>query len=69
MGKRPASVGLFEGNMASMRWEIGPSMQRDEPLTMETELERIAVRVWCKTPLLRSKLRLPDRALQALAAL
>ena len=69
MGKRPASVGLFEGNMASMQWEIGPSMQRDEPPTMETRLERIAVRVWCKTPLLRPKPRLPYRAPQALAAL
>ena len=69
MGRRPASVELFEGNMASMQWEIGPSMQRDEPPTMETGLERIAVGAWCKTPLLRPKLRPPYRALQALAAL
>ena len=69
MGKRPASVGLFEGNMASIQREIGPSMQRDEPPTMETGLEQIAVRVWCKTPLLRPKLRVPCRALQAIAAL
>ena len=44
MGKRPASVELFEGNMASIQWEIWPSMQRDEPPTMETGLERIAER-------------------------
>ena len=42
MGKRPAGVELFEGNMASMQREIRPSMQRDEPPTMETGLERIA---------------------------
>src|SRR5215472_9754343 len=35
MGKRPAGVELFEGNMASMQREIRPSMQRDEPPTME----------------------------------
>ena len=42
MGKRPAGVELFEGNMASMQREIRPSMQRDEPPTMATGLERIA---------------------------
>jgi hypothetical protein len=42
MGKRPAGVELFEGNMASMQREIRPSMQRDEPPTMETGLEQIA---------------------------
>src|SRR6516225_350537 len=42
MGKRPAGVELFESNMASMQREIRPSMQRDEPPTMETGLERIA---------------------------
>jgi RNA-directed DNA polymerase len=42
MGKRPAGVELFEGNMASMQRGIRPSMQRDEPPTMETGLERIA---------------------------
>lgn len=44
MGKRPASVELFDGNMASIQREIWPSMQRDEPPTMETGLERIAER-------------------------
>ena len=42
MGKRPAGVELFEGNMASIQREIRPSMQRDEPPTMATGLERIA---------------------------
>src|SRR3954451_8772357 len=42
MGKRPAGVELFEGNMASMQSGIRPSMQRDEPPTMETGLKRIA---------------------------
>lgn len=51
MGKRPASVELFEGNMASMQWEIWPSMQRDEPPTMETGLERIAERARCEPKL------------------
>jgi RNA-directed DNA polymerase len=51
MGKRPASVELFEGNMASMQREIWPSMQRDEPPTMETGLERIAERARCEPKL------------------
>ena len=42
MGKRPAGVELFEGNMASMQWEIRPSIQREEQPTMETGLEQIA---------------------------
>jgi hypothetical protein len=63
MGKRPAGVELFEGNMATMQWEIRPSIQRDGTPTMETGLERIAGR------LLRPKLRLPYKALQALAVL
>jgi hypothetical protein len=42
MGKRPAGVGLFEGNMVSMQREIRPSIQRDELPTMVTGLERIA---------------------------
>jgi RNA-directed DNA polymerase len=51
MGKRPASVELFESNMASMQREIWPSMQRDEPPTMETGLERIAERARCEPEL------------------
>ena len=56
MGKRPAGVELFEGNMASMQWEIRPSIQRDGTPTMETGLERIAGR------LLRPKLRFTSLA-------
>ena len=63
MGKRPAGVELFEGNMASMQWERRPSIQRDGTPTMETGLERIA------ESLLRPKLRLPYKALQAFAVL
>jgi hypothetical protein len=45
MGKRPAGVELFEGNMASMQWEIRPSIQRGGTPTMETGPERIAGRL------------------------
>ena len=51
MGKRPAGVELFEGNMASMQRGIRPSMQRDEPPTMETGLERIADKARCEPKL------------------
>ena len=51
MGKRPAGVELFEGNMASMQWEIRPSIQRDGTPTMETGLERIAERARCEPKL------------------
>src|SRR4051812_44250789 len=54
MGKRPAGVELFEGNMASMQRGIRPSMQRDEPPTMETGLERIADKCCESTPEERS---------------
>src|SRR3954451_1244237 len=54
MGKRPAGVELFEGNMASMQRGIRPSMQRDEPPTMETGLERIADKCCEPTPEERS---------------
>src|SRR3954464_12583504 len=50
MGKRPAGVELFEGNMASMQRGIRPSMQRDEPPIMETGLERIADKCCEPTP-------------------
>jgi RNA-directed DNA polymerase len=42
MGKRPAEDELFVGNMGSIQWEIRSSMQRENSLTMETGLERIA---------------------------
>ena len=45
MGKRPAEVELFVGNMGSIQREIRASMQREETPTMETGLERIAVSV------------------------
>src|SRR5499425_499197 len=44
MGKRPAEVDLFEGDMGSIQREDRPSMQREESPTMETGLERIAVK-------------------------
>ena len=44
MGKRPAEVELFKGNMGSIQWEIRPSMQREDKPTMETGLERIAAK-------------------------
>ena len=44
MGKRPAEVELFGGNMVSIQREIRPSMQREDTPTMETGLERIAAK-------------------------
>ena len=44
MGKRPAGVELFEGNMGSIQREIRSSMQREGTPTMETGLERIAAK-------------------------
>ena len=44
MGKRPAEVELFEGNMGSIQREVRPSMQREDPPAMTTELERIAAK-------------------------
>ena len=64
MGRRSAVVGLLLGNMGSMQRETRPSMQREDQPTMATKLEQIAVKV-----LLRPKLRLPYRELQALAVL
>ena len=63
MGKRSAAVELLLGNMGSMQWEIRPSMQREDQPTMATKLEQIAAQV------LRPKLRLPHREMQALAVL
>jgi hypothetical protein len=48
MGKRPAEVESFVGNMGSIQWEIRPSMQREEPPAMVTGLERIAARARCE---------------------
>jgi RNA-directed DNA polymerase len=42
MGKRSAAGELFLGNMGSIQRETRPSMQREDQLTMETKLGRIA---------------------------
>jgi RNA-directed DNA polymerase len=51
LGKRPAEVELFVGNMGSIQWEIRPSMQREDKPTMETGLERIAAKARCDSKL------------------
>ena len=51
MGKRPAEVELFVGNMGSIQREIRSSMQREETPTMETGLERIAAKARCEPEL------------------
>ena len=51
MGKRPAEVELFVGNMGSIQREIRASMQREDTPTMETGLERIAVKARCEPEL------------------
>ena len=45
MGKRPAEVELFVGNMVSMRREDAASMQREEPFAMATERGHIAAKL------------------------
>src|SRR6476620_9417494 len=49
MGKRSAAGELFLGNMGSIQRETWPSMQREDQLTMETKLERIAAKC-CESP-------------------
>ena len=51
MGKRPAEVELFGGNMGSIQREIRSSMQREGTPTMETGLERIAAKARCESDL------------------
>jgi RNA-directed DNA polymerase len=51
MGKRPAEAELFVGNMGSIQREIRASMQREDTPTMETGLERIAVKARCEPSL------------------
>ena len=51
MGKRPAEVELFVGNMGSIQREIRSSMQREGTPTMETGLERIAAKARCESDL------------------
>lgn len=48
MGKRSAVGELFMGDMGSIQRELRPSMQREDQLTMETELERIAAKARCE---------------------
>ena len=49
MGKRPAEVESFVGNMGLHTTGVRPSMQREEPPAMATGLERIAVLIGCKS--------------------
>jgi group II intron reverse transcriptase/maturase len=51
MGKRPAEVELLSGDMGSIQRETRPSIQREEMLTMETELEQIAAKARCEPKL------------------
>jgi len=51
MGKRPAEVELFVGNMGSIQREIRASMQREDTPTMATGLERIAAKARCEPKL------------------
>jgi len=51
MGKRPAEVELFVGNMGSIQREVRPSMQREESPVMETGLEQIAAKARCEAKL------------------
>jgi len=76
MGKRSAAGELFLGNMGSIQGEIRPSVQREDQLTMETGLERIAAKARCEPELRFSSLahhitrervyrnlkRIPDRS-------
>ena len=56
MGKRSAAGELFLGNMGSIQGETRPSMQREDQLTMETGLERIAAKARCEPELRFSSL-------------
>jgi RNA-directed DNA polymerase len=51
MGKRPAEGELLWGDMGSIQREMQPSIQREETLTMETELEQIAAKARCEPKL------------------
>lgn len=51
MGKRPAEVELFVGNMGSIQREVRPSMQREESPVMATGLEQIAAKARCEAKL------------------
>ncbi|SAL07223.1 RNA-directed DNA polymerase [Caballeronia calidae] len=51
MGKRPAAVESFVGNMDSIQRELRSFMQREESPAMETGLERIAAKARCEPAL------------------
>lgn len=51
MGKRPANIELFEGNMDFIQRKGWPPMQRGELPAMETGLERIAAKARCEPKL------------------
>ena len=51
MGKRSAAGEVLVGNMGSIRWEIRPSMQREDQPTMATKLEHIAAKARCEPTL------------------
>src|ERR1700731_261025 len=50
MGERSAVVELLLGDMGSMQRELRPSTQREDQLTMETNLEQIAVKAVNQLP-------------------
>jgi RNA-directed DNA polymerase len=51
MGKRPAEVESFLGNIGFLQRKTRPSMQREESPTMETGLGRIAAKARCEPAL------------------
>lgn len=51
MGKRPAGIESFAGDMSSIQREERPSMQREESPVMETGLKRIAAKARCEPKL------------------
>lgn len=51
MGKRPAGIESFKGDMSSIQREERPFMQREESPVMETGLERIAAKARCEPKL------------------
>jgi len=61
MGKRPAAVELFLGDMGSIQWEIQPASQREDLLAMATKLEQIAANL-LRPKLGATKTAAPDRS-------
>ena len=56
MGSGQRQVEWFLGNMGYIQGETRPSMQREDQLTMETGLERIAAKARCEPDLRFSSL-------------